>query len=342
MSRMFNMLSGAVASRPEAFPPAGPRPAVAAVPESRTDEEDDAGFAAGIDDAPFVEVGGPGGPVFSAGLAAATIPKPALPPERKAAAAEAAIEIAPIPAPPPAAREFPRLAGAQRYVGVTFHDLSGKTSTRASIDGPDLGLVALHLPDHPVSGEYRTLRDAIRAQFTESAPRVLLFAAPSPEAGTTSVILNLAVSLAREEAPRVLVIDANIGRPAVARMLAAKPAPGLAEVLAQQVPLTWALQPTVLGNLEVLAAGAVSDTTVATLGEDLPRLIEQLRGWYDWVLIDGGVWGVVAERDGICPSADAVYLVTREADAGRPEFTSLRGWVKQLGGLLRGFISTRV
>ena len=48
------------------------------------------------------------------------------------------------------------------------------------------------------------------------------------------------------------------------------------------------------------------------------------------------------ERDGICPQADAVYLVTREADVGRPEFSGLRGWVKELGGLLRGFVTTRV
>ena len=62
---MFNMLSGAAATRPES---AGPRPAVAAVPDAR--DEDDGGFADGIDDTPFVEIGGPTGPVFSAGAAA--------------------------------------------------------------------------------------------------------------------------------------------------------------------------------------------------------------------------------------------------------------------------------
>ena len=83
-------------------------------------------------------------------------------------------------------------------------------------------------------------------------------------------------------------------------------------------------------------------STPTTIGLDLPKLVTQLRQWFDWVLVDGGVWGVVPERDGTCPSADAVYLVTREADVGRTEFTGLRGWVKELGGVLRGFVTTKV
>jgi Mrp family chromosome partitioning ATPase len=339
MSRMFNMLSGAVATRPE---PAAPRPVVAAVPEQC---DEDGGFADAIDDTPFVEIGGPAGPVFSAGpVAVKTTPKPhppaSLPPEPQPtlAAASQPVEVA----PKPVAREFPRLASSPRYLSVTFHDLSGATRAPAALEGPDPALVALHLPDHPVSGEYRVLRDEIRLQLPEPTPRVLLFTAAASEAGTTTVLLNLAVTLAREEAPRVLVIDGNVNRPAIARMMAVKPTPGLVEVLAEQVPLTWAFQASAVPNLQVLAAGAATGGTALAIGEDLPRLIGQLRQWYDWVLIDGGVWGTVPERDGTCPSADAVYLVTREADAVRPEFAGLRGWVKQLGGLLRGYVATRV
>ena len=83
-------------------------------------------------------------------------------------------------------------------------------------------------------------------------------------------------------------------------------------------------------------------TLGGAIGHELPKLVSQLRQWFDWVLIDAGVWGVVPDRDATCPAADAVYLVTREADAERPEFTGLRTWVKQLGGPLRGYVTTRV
>lgn len=336
MSRMYSVMSGGPAARAAAAPePDAPWAPPARVAAAALDDE----FPGYADDTPYVEVGGPAGPVFSAGPAVVAAPKSVAVP----VAAETVVARA-TPAPPEA-RTFPRLAGAPAYLSVTFHDLSGRPRGKSEVEGPDPGLVALHFPDHPVSGEYRTLRDEVRAQLPDPSPRVLLFTAAAGEAGTTTVLLNLAVTLAREEAPRVLVVDAHTGpaRPGggVAAKLALKPAPGLAEVLAQQVPLAWALQSSAVPNLQVLAAGSATPDTPALVGHELPKLVEQLRQWYDWVLVDAGVWGAAPDRDAACPAADAVYLVTREADTGRPEFAGLRGWVRELGGLPRGYISTR-
>jgi Mrp family chromosome partitioning ATPase len=345
MSRIYSAMTGTTtaSARPVGTPtppPEGPKTRPTAepdwdrvrvragqVPESPP-ADTDVGFVAASDEVPFVEIGGPNGAVFSPG------PKAPVP--------VAATPASTVPAPRPEPREFPRLADTPRYLSVRFHDLSDRTKPRPAIEGPDAELVALHLPDHPVSGEYRVLRDAIRQQLPEPTPNVLLFTAAAAEAGTTTVLLNLAVTLASEVGPRVLVVDANVGKPAAAQKLALKPAPGLAEVLALQVPLAWGLQTSVVPGLQVLAAGAATGDTPKLLGEDLSRLAGQLRQWYDWVLIDGGVWGAVPERDAACPAADAVYLVTRESDVDRTEFAGLRGWVKELGGLLRGFVTTRV
>jgi Mrp family chromosome partitioning ATPase len=345
MSRIYSAMTGSTtaSARPTGVPPPPPdgprsrpiaepevdrvRVRASQIPEPQPDDLD-AGFVAG-EEVPFVEIGGPNGAVFSTG------PKPV-------PVAASPASAVPVSRPEPAPREFPRLADAPRYLSVRFHDLSDRVKAKLPIDGPDAELVALHFPDHPVSGEYRVLRDEIRQQLPEPTPKVLLFTAAASEAGTTTVLLNLAVTLANEVGPRVLVVDANIGKPAVAAKLALKPAPGLAEVLALQVPLAWGLQTTVVPGLQVLAAGAPTGDTPKLLGEDLSRLAGQLRQWYDWVLIDGGVWGAVPDRDASCPAADAVYLVTRESDVDRTEFAGLRAWVKELGGLLRGFVTTRV
>ena len=350
---MFSVLSGGPQASARPVSPGGrPDPvlpnATARVtprPEpGETETETEFVAEAEAEEIAFVEIGGPGGAVFSANLAPAAAPKPA-----PVAVAAEPLPISHASVAPLAPRTFPRLANTPAYLSVTFHDLSGKARTQPAVEGPDTGLVALHLPDHPVSGEYRTLRDEVRAQLPDPTPRVLLFTAAAAEAGTTTVLLNLAITLAREDAPRVLVLDANLppadaqARPTgIGHKLAQKPGPGLVEVLAQQVPLTWAVRPSVVPNLQVLAAGTPTPGVTAMIGEDLPKLIDQLRQWYDWVLIDAGVWGTLPERDAICPVADAVYLVSREADADRSEFAGLRGWVKQLGGLLRGYITTRV
>lgn len=315
MSRVFSAMTGTSAARPVAVSaPAG----VAVADEPDADEWDESFVA---EDAPFVEIGGPRGTVFS-------------PPPAK-------------PAPPPkveesTARAFPRIAPepATAFLSVRFHDTAPRVPARAA-GGPDPGLVALHFPDHPVSAEYRTLRDEVTRQLPDATSRALTFTAAAPEAGTTTVLANLGVSLA-QTGQRVLLVDANITRPGVAQKLALRPAPGLAEVLSGNLPLTWALQPTPVPSLQALVAGTATDALADSIGRDLPKLIGQLRQWFDWVLIDAGVWGVVPERDATCSASDAVYLVTREPDAERTEFVGLRTWVKQLGGALRGYVTTRV
>ena len=329
MSRVFSAMTGT----------GGARPAAVAVEQPRDEDDGDETFVVEADDAPFVEIGGPAGPVFSGAPA-----KPRSVPEAKVrtegASARAFPRIAsPVPTPAPVP-----LADAPAYLSVRFHDVVPRVPGR--VGGPDPGLVALHFPDHPESGEYRTLRDEIAKQLPAATSRTLTFTAAAPEAGTTTVLLNLGITLARE-GQRVLVADANFTRPGAAAKLALRGAPGLVEVLAGQIPLPWALQPTAAPSLQALTAGSAPDASgipalAAALGRDLPKLLGQLRQWFDWVLIDAGVGGVVPERDATCAASDAVYLVTREADAERPEFVGLRTWVKQLGGALRGYVTTRV
>jgi hypothetical protein len=325
MSRVYSALTGATR-------PAGP--AVLDAPDDGVWENtEEPATPAPADDAPYVEIGGPGGPVFSASLGIGPIPRPlASPfPELKV---EAKIEPA---------RAFPRLAPATSpaYLSVRFHDVLPRGTLRIG-DGPDASLVAFHLPEHPVTGEYRTLRDEIRKQLPDATARVLLFTAAAAEAGTSTVLLNLGVVLAAEGKTRVMVVDGNLSRPALGKKLGLKPGPGVCEVLANRIPLTIAVQPSAVVRLDALVAGDALTGTPIAVAHDFPRTLAQLRQWYDWVLVDAGVWGGMPERDAACPSADAVYLVTRETDAERPEFLAVRGWVKELGGHLRGYVATRV
>lgn len=272
--------------------------------------------------APYVEIGGPGGPVYAGPQSPPTAP----------AAADAA---------PSAVREFPRLVPpTPTYLSVRLHE-EGSRPSHAPEDGLDPGLVVWHQPDHPVSGEYRRLREEIGRHLADTPSRVVVFASGRAEAGTTTVVLNLAAAWASGERVKVVVVDADVPRPAVAARLGLRPIPGLAEVLAQGVPLAWAVQPTAVPNLHALAAGHRAGGSSPQSGLDLARLLGQLRQWYDWVLVDAGVWDQWPEREGACPAADAVYLVSREADTTRPEFLRLKNAVVGAGGLLRGYIATR-
>jgi Mrp family chromosome partitioning ATPase len=83
----------------------------------------------------------------------------------------------------------------------------------------------------------------------------------------------------------VLLVDANLEHPAAHRFLSVKPAPGLAEVLADGESPN--IQPTAVSDLAVLAAGAAGARLVrawAALGLD--EEIEHLKAECPLVVVD--------------------------------------------------------
>jgi Mrp family chromosome partitioning ATPase len=227
-----------------------------------------------------------------------------------------------------------------QHLSVTFHRLP-QITMKAATTGIAPELVVHHFPQHAVATEYRSVRDAIMAQFEEPGSRVALFAAAASVSGTTTVLMNLAVSLCQEHGSRVLVVDANFRKPGVARRLSCAESPGLAEVLGQSIPLAWALQPTPLTNLHVLAAGVPNEHTEEAMTNDFPRLLTQLRQWFDWVVIDGGIWNELPGNANAAAGADGVYLVTRLTNMADPHFTGLRAEITATNAPVRGYISTQ-
>jgi Mrp family chromosome partitioning ATPase len=149
-------------------------------------------------------------------------------------------------------------------------------------------LVAFHQPEHALSEQYRALLTSLTAQLPAGEPLALLFSCGPTEAGKTTVLLNLAITCAREGRSRVAVVDAGGSQGAVAGKLGQPQAPGLREVLANTVSLQRALAETGQPNLCVLPAGSGGDSLPP--GDVLRPLLRQLREHFDWVLVDGPAW----------------------------------------------------
>jgi Mrp family chromosome partitioning ATPase len=253
---------------------------------------------------PFVEVGGP---------------RPATAPcSRPGAPAPAAYPVLFHPLPPP--REGRPPAG-ERFA-------------------PEL--VTYHQPDHAVSGQYRLLCDGLMAQQPANRAQVLLFSGPAPGVGTTTVLLNVAVTIARQSRQRVVVVDANWARPAVAPRLGLPAAPGLREVLGWSVPLTQAVQDTGQANLAALTAGSDgAGRDVRLVGEPMWGVLRQLRDRFDLVLVDAPCWDGRPEVVALGSACDAVYLVLRQADAETPRTQELVSGLPRQGSPFRGCIWTQ-
>jgi Mrp family chromosome partitioning ATPase len=191
-------------------------------------------------------------------------------------------------------------------------------------------VLAVHDPDGPAALQYSALAAEIGRQLPGALPRVVVFTAAAAGAGTSTVVLNLAAALARQDGTRVTVVDAHPARPALAALTGVAAAPGWRDALALALPVAWCVQATALPNLAVVAAGAAGarPAAVAPAG-----LLEALRERSGWVLVDAPPWPESADLTDAC---DAVYLVQPlVADAA-----AVRADLLARTGRLRGCVLT--
>ena len=93
-------------------------------------------------------------------------------------------------------------------------------------------LVSFTSPGSFAAEQYQGLRLTIERLTKTHGPQVLAVTSPAAGEGKTLTAINLAGALARESDGRVLLIDADLRRPAVATTLGLSSAPGLADLLA--------------------------------------------------------------------------------------------------------------
>ena len=286
---------------------------------------------AATDEVPFIEVGGRGTTVDGSAAVLATMPETT----RFIPHASPAM-----PRPEPSIGvTAPRSANP---LTVAYQPLAAPSLREAASKRLAPSLVAFHQPNHAVSGQYRSLLAGLTGQLPGRDAQVLLLAAPNSGTGATTVVLNLAITRARQTSKPVVVVDANLRRPAVAERLGLRVGPGLHEVAAGTIPLSAALQETAQPGLTVLPAGEASAAAGAwPASEALRAVLEQLRRHFDWVLVDAPSWDGGPELVALGSACDAVYLVLRPAEVDAPVVHELGRLIPHLGSCLGGYILTQ-
>lgn len=159
---------------------------------------------------------------------------------------------------------------------------------------PDTGKITPRIPpgdyllDRPESVFAEAVRSAQIAvtNAREGRQRATLITSSVPGEGKTAFAVSLGRSLALSER-KVVLVDCDLRRPAVARQLAAYEVPGLSDYLRQQASLEEIVRHDARSGLDFIASGGRT-TEPHRLLEDagLPKLFERLFELYDMVLVD--------------------------------------------------------
>jgi succinoglycan biosynthesis transport protein ExoP len=155
---------------------------------------------------------------------------------------------------------------------------------------------------------------ALRLTLQQGSPttRVVVLTSALPGEGTSTVAVNLAVSLARS-GRRVALVEGNVRRPRLARFLELpEDRPGLTDVLAGKVEVRAALQPWRDDRLVLLGAGPVpSDVDELFSSPAMRSVVTTLRDTFDVVIVDAPPLLSVVDGATLATLADGTVLVTR-------------------------------
>lgn len=182
----------------------------------------------------------------------------------------------------------------------------------------DRKLAASGRPGHEAFAEgYRILRTALPVDDLDGG-QVLLVTSTLAGEGKSLTALNLAQALASSD-ERVLLIDADLRRPALSTLLETREAPGLADVLLRGANADQAVQHVAGARLSLLPAGSqVSRNAADLLATDAFRqLLGRLRGRFDRIIVDSPPVGAVADALILGPQADGVIVVARSGKVAR-------------------------
>jgi Mrp family chromosome partitioning ATPase/capsular polysaccharide biosynthesis protein len=195
-------------------------------------------------------------------------------------------------------------------------------------------LVMLEDPQSPQAEAVRKLRTNLEFVNLERDHRTIMITSSVEQEGKSTTAANLAVALARA-GRRVALVDLDLRRPYLHRFFRVASFPGLTDVVAGRVKLSDALRPVTIPDVEAVSGGSGNgsgrngarraNTLLAVLsagtlppnpgelisGGGVAGLIEELKGDWEFVLLDAPPMSVVGDALALSARADAIIVMTR-------------------------------
>ncbi len=159
---------------------------------------------------------------------------------------------------------------------------------------------------------YKTLRTNLRfAVSREGCKRFCVTSGLAGE-GKSITILNLAISFA-QAGSRVLLIDGDMRRPNMARLLVENGAPGLSNILAKLCTAEQAVRKDVRPGMDVIFSGEIPPNPSELLSSRaLEELLNEVESQYDYIFMDAPPVGLVSDACLVGNIVDGVLFVVRQ------------------------------
>ncbi len=163
-----------------------------------------------------------------------------------------------------------------------------------------------------VKEAYKELRTNIMFSLPGDGCKKVLSTSSVAAEGKSTTNVNLAITVA-ETGAKVLLIDCDLRRPNIARLMSQKGDKGLSNVLINDCTLKSAIVKTKYTNLDVMFSGKIPPNPAELLSSDkMKEVVAELSTQYDYIFFDTPPINLVTDAALISSLADGVIIVSRQ------------------------------
>ena len=247
------------------------------------------------------------------------------------------------------------IAGLLLGVGLAFFieylDTSVKTidDVEQALQAPVLGVIPQNVgtlinegPESPHAEAYRVLRTNVLFSRKDPSLRTMTVVSGGAGEGKSTTIFNLATIFA-QQGSRVLIVDSDLRRPSLHKLLNVANTVGLTNNLLKQNKLEEVIQTTNLPSMDFLPSGKLPSSSMGILNSAAMRaFIEEAKSRYDFVFFDSPPIMGVSDASILASEVDMAILVVQYRKYPQQMTLRAKQMVEKVGGKLLGVVLNNI
>ena len=234
---------------------------------------------------------------------------------------------------------------------IEYLDTSVKTidEVERAFQSPVLGVIPQNVGylvdeglESPHAEAYRVLRTNILFSRKDEKLNTVVVVSAGAGEGKSITVVNLATVFA-QAAQRVLVVDSDLRRPTLHKLLHVSNNIGLTNYLLKQNQLEEVIQTTAVPMLDFMASGKLPSTSMSILGSaQMKEMVAELKQRYDFIFFDSPPILGVSDASVLASEVDMVIQVIQYRRYPQPMSIRAKQLIEKVGGNLIGILLNNI
>ena len=234
---------------------------------------------------------------------------------------------------------------------IEYLDTSVKTidDVERTFNAPVLGVIPQNIgylaqegPESKHAEAYRVLRTNVLFSCKDDKMNSIVVVSAGAGEGKSTTAINLATVFA-QAGQRVLIVDSDLRRPTIHKILNVSNNLGLTNYLLKQNSLAEVIQTTNVPMLDFMASGKLPNSSMGILGSaQMKALISELKQRYDFVVFDSPPILGVSDASVLASEVDMVIQVIQYRRYPQPMNIRAKQMIEKVGGNYVGIVLNNI